>query len=32
VVICLQMEKLMVEVVISLAVLCGGNHDGSLMF
>jgi hypothetical protein len=32
VVICLQMEKLMVEVVISLVVLCGGNCDGSLLF
>jgi hypothetical protein len=32
VVIRLQMEKLMVEVVISLVVLCGGNCDGSLLF
>jgi hypothetical protein len=27
----LQMEKSMVEVVISLVVLCGGNCDGSLL-
>jgi hypothetical protein len=27
----LQMEKLMVEVAISLVVLCGGSHDGSLL-
>jgi hypothetical protein len=27
----LQMEKLMVEVVISLVVLCGGNRGGSLL-
>jgi hypothetical protein len=27
----LQMEKLMVEVVISFAVLCGGSRDGSLL-
>jgi hypothetical protein len=32
VVIRLQMEKLMVEVVISLVFLCGGNYDGSLLF
>jgi hypothetical protein len=28
----LQMEKLMVEFVNSLVVLCGGNRDGSLLY
>jgi hypothetical protein len=28
----LQMEKLMVEVTISLAVLCGGNCGGSMLY
>jgi hypothetical protein len=28
----LQMEKSMVEVAISLVVLCGGNRDGSLLY
>jgi hypothetical protein len=27
----LQMENLMVEVAISLAVLCGGSREGSLL-
>jgi len=26
-----QMEKSVVEVVISLVVLCGGSHDGSML-
>jgi hypothetical protein len=27
----LQMEKLMVEVIISLNVLCGGSREGSIL-